>query len=118
MPRLSDIGLAPAATFFAGVHHRLGEHGRGGRAVTGDVVGLGGDRLDQLRADILVGVGQLDLAGDRHAVGGDDRRTEGLVEHHVPAAGAEGDLDRVGQLVDTALECAAGVLVEAEDLRH
>ena len=101
-----------------GVDQCLREHGRGGRAVAGDVVGLGRDRLDQLRAEVLVRVDELDLAGDRHAVVGDDRRAEGLVEHHVAAAGAERDLDGVGQLVDTALERAAGVLVEAEDLRH
>ena len=32
--------------------------------------------------------------------------------------GPEGDLDRVGQLVDARLEAAAGVLVELEDLGH
>ena len=102
----------------AGVDERLGEHGRGGRAVPGDVVGLGRDRLDQLRAEVLVRVDELDLAGDGDAVVGDDRRAEGLVEDDVAPARAERDLDRVGQLVDTALERAAGVLVEAEDLRH
>ncbi len=102
----------------AGVDQGLGEHGRGGRAVTGDVVGLGRDRLDQLRAEVLVRVDQLDLASDRHAVVGDDRRAEGLVEHNVAAARAERDLDGVGQLVDTALERAAGLLIETEDLRH
>ena len=102
----------------AGVDHGLGEHGGGGGAVTGDVVGLGGDRLGQLGAQVLVRVVELDLAGDRDAVVGDDRRPERLVEHDVAAAGAEGDLDRVGQLVDAALQGAAGVLVEAEDLRH
>ena len=35
------------------VDHRLGEHGRGRRAVTGDVVGLGGDLLGQLGAEVL-----------------------------------------------------------------
>ena len=87
----------------ADVDHGLSEHGGGGRAVTGHVVGLGGHRLGQLGAQVLVRVGQLDLAGDRHAVVRDDRRPEGLVEHDVSAAGAEGDLDRIGQLVDSAL---------------
>ena len=36
--------------------HGLGQDGGGGGAVTGDVVGLGGDLLDQLRTEVLVGV--------------------------------------------------------------
>ena len=79
----------------AGVDERLREHGRGRRAVTGDVVGLGRDRLDQLRAEVLVRVVELDLAGDRHAVVGDDRGAEGLVQDDVAAARAERHLDRV-----------------------
>ena len=119
MPRLSDVGLAPAATFLQpGVDQGLGQHGGGGGAVAGDVVGLGRDRLGQLGAEVLVRVVELDLAGDRDAVVGDDRRAERLVQDDVAALRAERDLDRVGQLVDAALERAAGVLVETEDLRH
>jgi hypothetical protein len=43
---------------------RLGQHGGGGGAVTGDVVGLLGDLLDELGADLLVRVLELDLLGD------------------------------------------------------
>jgi hypothetical protein len=38
------------------VHQRLGQDRRGRRAVTGDVVGLGGDLLGELGAEVLVGV--------------------------------------------------------------
>ena len=41
--------------------HRLGQHGRGGGAVAGDVVGLGGDLLGELGAEVLVRVLELDL---------------------------------------------------------
>ena len=99
-------------------HERLGQHGGGGGAVTGDVVGLGGDFLDELRAHVLERVVELDLTGDRHAVVGDRRGAELLVEHDVAALRAERDLDRVGELVDAGLEGAAGVLVELEDLGH
>ena len=44
--------------------HRLGEDGGRGGAVTGDVVGLLGDFLDELGADLLVRVLELDLLGD------------------------------------------------------
>ena len=90
-------------------HHGLGEHGGGGGAVAGDVVGLGGDGLGELRAEVLERVLELDLARDGDAVVGDGRPTELLVQHDVPAARAEGDLDRVGQLVHPALQRAAGV---------
>ena len=83
---------------------RLGQHGGGGGAVTGDVVGLGGHLLHELGAHVLEGVVELDLTGDRHAVVGDGGGAELLVEHHVAALGAERDLDRVGELVDAGLE--------------
>jgi hypothetical protein len=53
---------------------RLGEHGRGRRAVAGDVVGRRGDLADELRALVLERVLDLDLAGDGDTVVGDRRR--------------------------------------------
>ena len=97
---------------------RLGDHGRGGRAVAGDVVGLGGDLLGQLGAEVLERVVELDLTGDGHAVVGDGRRAPLLVEDDVAALGAERHLDGVGEGVDAALEGSAGMLVELEDLGH
>jgi hypothetical protein len=91
---------------------RLGEHGGGGGAVAGDVVGLGGDLAHELGALVLEDVLELDLTGDGHAVVGDRRRAELLVEHDVAALRAERDLDGVGEDVDAALERAARLLVE------
>ncbi len=90
-------------------HDRLGQHRRRRGAVTGDVVGLGGDFAHHLRAHVLELVGKLDLLGDGHAVLGDARRAEGLVEHDVAPLGAEGDLDRVGQKIDAMDHPVAGV---------
>src|SRR5207247_5083907 len=56
----------------------------------------------------------LDLTRDRDAVVGDRRRAELLVEHDVPALRAKGDLDRVGEDVDAALERAPRILVELQ----
>src|SRR4029079_9941226 len=42
---------------------RLGEHGGGGGAVAGLVVGLGGDFADQLGAEVLELVSQFDFLG-------------------------------------------------------
>ena len=119
MPFFRDIGLAPAATLLQAVaDHRPGEHGGGGGAVTGDVVGLLGDLLDELGADLLVGVLEVDLLGDGDAVVGDRGGAPLLLEDDVAALRAEGDADGVGQLVHAGLEAAAGLLVEGDDLGH
>ena len=82
----------------------LGQHRRGGRAVAGDVVGLGGDLFRQLGADVLERVFEIDVLGDGDAVVGDRGRAELLVEDDVATLGAEGDLDGVGEGVDAVLE--------------
>ena len=98
--------------------HGPGEDGGRGGAVTGDVVGLLGHLLDQLGADPLEGVLELDLLGDGHTVVGDRGGAPLLVEHHVAALRAEGDADGVRQLVHAGLQAAAGVLLEGDDLGH
>jgi hypothetical protein len=92
----------------------LGENGGGGGAVAGCVVGLGGNLLDELGADVLVGVGKLDFLGDRHAVLGDGGRAEFLIDDDVAALGAEGDLDGAGKEFDAAEDLVAGGFVEEE----
>ena len=119
MPRLSAIGLAPAATLRRPSRTmRLGEDGGGRRAVTGDVVGLLGDLLDELGADLLVRVLELDLLGDGDTIVGDRGGAPLLLEDDVAALGAEGHLDGVGEGVHAPLEAAAGLLVESDDLGH
>ena len=90
----------------------LGKHGGGGGAVTGDVVGLGGDFLHQLGTHVLEGVFELDLTSDGHTIVGDRRGAELLVEHDVAALRAECDLDRIGQLVHAGFERPAGLFIE------
>ena len=98
--------------------HGLGEDGRGGRAVTGDIVRLGRDLLRQLRAEVLVRVLELDLAGDGHAVVRDRRGAPLLVDDDVAALRAERHLDGVRELVDAALQRIARCVVELEFLGH
>ena len=106
-----DHGLVDAALEVHRVHaggdvlhafadDRLGQHGGGSGAVTGDVGGLGSNFLDHLRAHVLELVLQFDFLGDRHAVLGDGRGTEGTLQNHVAALGAEGHLDGVGEDID------------------
>src|ERR1700757_385803 len=90
---------------------RLCQHGRGGGAVTGKVVGLLGDLAHHLRAHVLELVLELDFLRHRHAVLGDAGRAEALVEHDVAALGAERHLHGVGEDIDAAqhlVACIAG----------
>src|SRR5262249_47788280 len=54
---------------------------------------------------------------DGNTIVGDRGGSPLLLEHHVPALGAEGYLDDVGQLIHAALEAAPGVLVIRDQLR-
>ena len=96
------------------LHDRGGEHGRGRRAVAGEIIGLRGDVAHQLRAHVLELVGKLDLLGDGDAVLGDPRRAVGFVENDVAALGAERHLDRVVENVDAAQHAVAGVAGESD----
>ena len=98
--------------------HGLGDDGRRRRAVAGHVVRLLGDLLDQLGADLLEGVLQLDLLGDGHTIVGDRGGAPLLFEDDIAALGTEGHLDGVGEGVHSSLETAAGLLVERDDLGH
>src|SRR5204863_5893640 len=93
---------------------RLRENGGGRRAVARDVVRRRGDLAHELSALVLEDVLDLDLTSDRDAVVRDRRRAELLVQHHVAALRAKGDLDRVREDVDAALERAPRVLVELQ----
>ena len=94
-------------------HDRLRQHGRGGGAVAGHVVGLLGDLAHHLGAHVLELVLELDLLRDRHAVLGDARRAEALVEHDVAALGAERHLHGVGENVDAAQHLVARVAAKS-----
>ena len=90
-------------------HDGVGEHGSGGGAVAGDVVGLRRDFAHHLRAHVLELVLKLDFLGDGNAVLGDARSAVALVENDVAALGAERHLDGVGENVDAAQHPVARV---------
>src|SRR6266568_4639676 len=96
----------------------LREHGRGGRAVAGNVGSLGSDFADHLRAHVLEGIAEFDFLGHGHAVLGDDGRAELLFDHRVAALGAEGDLHCVGEGIHAAQNRLAGILTCYNLLRH
>ncbi len=92
----------------------MSENRRGRRPVTGYVVRLCRDFLDQLRAHVLKGVFEFDLARNGDAVVGNGRRTKLLTQHDVATLGSKGHLHRVGQFVDTGFEAASCVLVKLQ----
>jgi hypothetical protein len=96
----------------------LSEHRGGGGAVSGYVIGLLGDLFDELRADSLVGVLELDLLGDGDTVVGNRGGAPLLLEHDVAPAGAERHLDRVGELIHAPLEGATRLFFKRQNLRH
>ena len=96
----------------------LAEHHGGRRAVTGDVIRLGGDFLEKLRAHVLERIFELDVAGDGDAIVGDGGRAELLVEDDVAALGTDRHLDGVGEAVDAALERTPGGVIENDLLGH
>src|SRR6202012_2782645 len=81
---------------------RSRQNGCGGGAVAGSIGRLGGDFAHHLGAHVLELVVKLDFLGDGDAVLGDAGRAERLVEHDVAAFGAERDLDRVVENIDSA----------------
>src|SRR5271157_3660881 len=108
-------GRDVAETF---LDQRLSQHGGRRGAVAGDVVGLLGDFLDQLGADLLVRVLQLDLLGDGHTIVGDRGGTPLLLQDDVAALGTQRHLYRVGEGVQPSLEAATGLFVVRNYLGH
>src|SRR5262245_3551462 len=92
----------------------LGQHGRGGGAVAGNVARLRGHLADHAGAHVLVLVLQLDLAGHGHAVLGDGGGAERLLDDDVAAFRAERDLDGLGKLGDPAAHGLAGLHVKSD----
>src|SRR5437660_8611982 len=96
----------------------LRQDGGGGRAVTRDVRGLGRHFLQHLGAHVLVGVLQLDLLGDSHAVLGDRRAAELLVDDDVAPLRAQRRLHGRRHDVDAPEQRRPRVLFEYQLLRH
>jgi hypothetical protein len=73
------------------------QHGRGGGAIAGDVVGLGGGFFQELRAHILERVLQLDFLGDGDAVVRDGGGTEFFIQGDVASFGTQRGRDGRGE---------------------
>ena len=96
----------------------LRQQGRGGGAVACDIVGLGRDLADELRAHVLECVLELHVLCDGHAVVGDQRRAELLAEHDVAALRAKGNFYSIGELVNAGQQGLAGLFAINNLLCH
>src|SRR3989344_1914577 len=90
----------------------LTEEGGRGCAVAGDIIGLAGDLLQQLRPHILVRIFEIDLLGDRDAIVGDGRRSPFLLQDDIASARPERDLDRIGHFGNPLFELPPGLVPE------
>ena len=100
--------------FQAFAHDRLGEHGRGRRAVARFVAGARCDFAHHLRAHVFEVVVEFEFTGDRDAVLGDARGAIGFVDQHVAALGSQGDFDGVGENVDAIQHALARIASESD----
>lgn len=94
--------------FQAFLDDRLSQNHSGGGAVACDIVGTGGNVFDQLRAHVFEAIFQLDFFGNGHALLGDGRSAEALLDHHATAFRAQGRFYCVSQDVDTGDHFLAG----------
>src|SRR6185369_8725779 len=95
--------------FGAFPHDGLSEHCCRGGAIAREIVRLLSDLTDHLGAHVLEFVFELDFLRDGHAILGDARSTEALVEHDIATLRAEGDLHGIGEDVHATQHALARV---------
>jgi len=87
-------------------------------AVPGDVLRPRGNLFDHLGAEVLGRVFELDFLRDRHAIVGNGRAAELLVDDDVAPFRPECDFHRVGELIHTGAKLVARLGVVADMFRH
>ena len=96
----------------------LGEERSRRRAVTRDIIRLGGDFLNHLSAHILEGIGKLDFLGYGNAVLGDLGRAELLVDDDVTAGRTESRSYGARKLLDTGENLLTSFCIKFNLLSH
>jgi len=96
----------------------VGQHGGGGGAVAGSIIGFGGGLTDQGDAGVFNVVLQFNFLGDGYAVIDDLGGAELLLKHHIATLRAKGDSHGFGQDVHAPFEGPAGLLVINNALGH
>jgi hypothetical protein len=91
-----------------------GENGSGGGTVTGDLVGLGSNILEELGTKVLELVLEADSAGNGHTILGDLRRTKAGLNEDVSALRTEGSSNSLSEGIDTSEESSTALNTELE----
>ena len=100
------------------VDHGLGQNSCGSGAVTCDIVGLGGNFLDELGAHVFKSILELDFLCDGHAVICNSGSAISLVQDNVPALGSQCDLYCISEFIDTFRQRDACVCAVLEFFSH
>ena len=90
------------------------ENGGGGGTISSDIVGLGGNLLDELGTQVHVLVGEINLLGDGDTILGDLGATIGLLDNDVATLGSKSGGDRVSEGVNTLQHEVPGLRSEAD----
>ena len=98
--------------------NRPGEHGRGGGAVAGEIGGLGGNFVHELRAHVFEGILQINLLAHSHAVFRDGGTTKRLVDDDVAPGGAHRHRYGAGQFFHALEQLGTCVVVEQKLFGH
>ncbi len=96
----------------------LRKYASGGRAVSGNVVGLDRHFFDKLRAHIFKSVFKFDFFCYRYAVVGDKWRAVFFVKYDVASLRSNSNFDCVGNCVYACLQTSSGVFAIFKFLRH
>jgi len=99
-------------------NNRLCQNGCSGRAIAGDVVGLGGSFFEQLSAHVFKGVFEFNFFGDGHTIMGNGRSAEFLIERDITTLGSKGGCNGIGDFIDTSLKFTTCFFTENELLCH
>src|SRR5512142_1335917 len=106
--------IAGLERFEALIDDGVRQDGRSSGAVAGDIVGLGGSFLEELRAHVLERILELDFLGDGDAIMRDRRGAKLAVNSDVAALRPKRRADRIRNDVHAVLKLAAGVFGKYE----
>ncbi len=80
----------------------MGQHRGGSGAITGNIVGFGGNFAHELGTAVFEMIFEFDLFRDRDPIVDNLGVAVFLLKHHIPTPGAQGDPDGIGNFVDAS----------------
>ncbi len=96
----------------------LRQYRRGGRAIPGHLVSLGRHLFEQLRAHVLKGIRQIDIARNGHTIVGDGGCAILLIQHDVAALWPQRHFNSAGQHIHTLFQGLPRLLIKLQSFCH